>query len=339
MRAGMSYADLVETAVNTDRFKEDYIVPGRQVEMISDDIMRYGTESGRLSKVAHNNVCQKLRIPTRFYERMTEREGLRSHVVTELIQNSAKPFLFRTLAGDIRAMLSDKYKTIDNLEILTAASPVLKDMNIEFKSANITNERMYLQIAFPGLSGEVKAGDVVQYGLTITNSEVGLGTVRVSPTIWRLVCSNGLITTSETNYRHIGKKNTAGEDYSVYSDETLIADRKAFQMKLQDTIVASVSEARFDTLLEKMKGSTEEKIEDVVKTVENITKRYSFTEDESVLLTNNIFSGSDNSRWGVVNAVTAMAHSTDDPNKAYEYEMNGAEILDLPRNQWEVMSA
>lgn len=37
---------------------------------------------------------------------------------------------------------------------------------------------------------EVRKGDIVQAGVMISNSEVGLGAVSIQPLVYRLVCTN-----------------------------------------------------------------------------------------------------------------------------------------------------
>lgn len=339
MDSGMTYNKMVERVLEDERVKQDFIVPPNDLRMINDSTLIYGDSSGLLKQTAHQNISQKLRIPAQFYNRMKEVPGLRSHVVTELLHNQEKPMFVRELRGNVRALLSDKYKTIDNSEILTAASPVLRDMDIMFRSANITDERMYLQFTFPRMEGEVAVGDVVQYGLTITNSEVGRGMVNVSPTIWRLVCSNGMIVRSEVRHRHVGKRMDGMEDYTVFSDETIVADQKAFRMKLQDTILATASEVKFDNIMAELRGAVGDKFDDPVKTMKNVTKRFSLSQDEEDLMLGNLFEDRDRSRWSVINAVTAMAHKTEDANKAFEYEKLGSEILVLNKSQWSVIAA
>ena len=339
MVSQMSYNKLVDQVIRDDRNKKDFLVPPEELAMIDDNTLSYGNYSGRLQETAHSNLNQKLRIPAQFYKRMTEVPGLRSHVVTKLLHNQEKPMFIRSLNDNVRAVLSEKYKAIDNLEIIRAASPVLRDMEIDFKSANITDERMYLQFTFPKLEGEVAVGDVVQYGLTITNSEVGRGMVNVSPTIWRLICSNGMIVRSEVRHRHVGKRMDGMEDYSVFSDETIVADQKAFMLKLQDTILATASEVKFDNIMAEMRGSTEDKFDDPVKTIKNVTKKFNLSQEEEDMMLGNLFEDGNRTRWSVINSVTAMAHKTEDANRAFEYEKLGSEILVLNKSQWSVIAA
>jgi hypothetical protein len=50
----------------------------------------------------------------------------------------------------------------------------LVDLNAAVVSAEITEHRFYLKAVTDRVAGEVKPGDVVQAGLVISNSEIGL---------------------------------------------------------------------------------------------------------------------------------------------------------------------
>lgn len=60
-------------------------------------------------------------------------------------------------------------------------------------SCEVTEGNLYLKVINKAIRAEVKPGDVVQAGFVVSNSEVGLGSLRVEPLVYRLVCSNGLI--------------------------------------------------------------------------------------------------------------------------------------------------
>jgi len=52
---------------------------------------------------------------------------------------------------------------------------------------------MHVKLLFPGLSGEVRTGDEIITGMTISNSEVGEGTLRLDWFDGRVVCLNGAV--------------------------------------------------------------------------------------------------------------------------------------------------
>lgn len=339
MVSNRNFSEMVSELNSDEQFKMDYLVPSSRLQMQGDGAMSFNDNEFQMREVAHLQVANKLKIPKQFYDRMGDHEGLRTTVVNRLMPEYGKTSMVRTTDGDMRAFLSDRYKPIENLDVLNAAAPVLRDMHVEVKASSLTEKRMYLQVAFPKLEAEIQLNDVVQFGLTITNSEVGFGMVKVSPTIWRLVCTNGMIRSAEINHRHIGKQQEMGEDYSVFSDEAKVADKVAFALKLRDTIQATVSEASFEAWVSQMKGAVNDRINDVVKTVANVSKNYGISEDLNDFMINNIAEEGNLSRWGVANAVTNLAHHTDSRDLQYEVEQIGSKIIDMSAAQWTRIAA
>lgn len=83
-----------------------------------------------------------------------------------------------------RALLSDRYRRIDNMEIASAVLPLFAGSDqYEVISSEVTENRMYLKILSRRLEMEVVPGDYVQAGVVISNSEVGLGSVNVQPLV------------------------------------------------------------------------------------------------------------------------------------------------------------
>jgi hypothetical protein len=198
---------------------------------------------------------------------------------------------------------------------------------------------MFLQVVFPSMTRDVAVGDAVQYGLTISNSEVGAGSVDVSSMIWRLVCSNGMVASSVVNSRHVGRQASGGEDYSIFSDEAVRADMQAFKLKLRDTVEAAISDTAFDAIVDQMRDATQDRITRPEQTVRNVTKRFDLSEDFGDLILGNMIEESNMSRWGVVNGITALAKQIESPDRQYEIERLGHSVLTLSPSEWSVIAA
>ena len=71
--------------------------------------------------------------------------------------------------------------------------PILGGLpDIRFESYQITESRMYIKAVNPRLQAEVSPGDIVQAGVIISNSEVGLGSVSIQPLIL-LMCDKEVV--------------------------------------------------------------------------------------------------------------------------------------------------
>src|SRR5207244_7939357 len=111
-----------------------------------------------------------------------------------LQQSGGDKRLIRTLDGNVRAVLSDRYRRLDNFDLAENVLPILQRLpDARFESVELTETRMYLKVVTPSVRYEIAPGDVVQAGVVIANSEVGQGTLSVQPLVFRLVCKNGLI--------------------------------------------------------------------------------------------------------------------------------------------------
>src|SRR5690606_20428094 len=149
-------------------------------------------------------------------------------------------YLLRTLGNDLRAVLSDRYRPLDNDALVAAVLPLLAERGFEIESAEVTDSRLYLKAVTPRIESEVKPGDVVRMGVTISNSEIGAGALKIDPLLYFLACTNGLVLTSSRLRKfHVGRQ--AGEldsEREFFRDETRAADDVTFWMKVQDSLRA-----------------------------------------------------------------------------------------------------
>lgn len=177
---------------------------------------------------------------------------------------------------------------------------------IRIVSTELTESRMYIKVVNERLELEVQQGDVVQAGMVISNSEIGMGSLKVEPLIYRLACTNGMIAQDHSFERyHVGRNAHEGESYELFRDETLKADDRAFFLKVQDTVRAAVDVAKFSTIVERMKEATEQKIEgNPVKAVEMVSQKFGLSQPESGGVLQHLIQKGDLSAYGMLNAIT-----------------------------------
>ncbi len=304
-----------------------------------------GREAYPMRPLAHDQVGAFLGVPAKYYDRMlTDAPQLLADNVNTWLERSNDRRMVRTLNGDMRAFLSDKYARVENEEIAEAVLPVLLEQAPQLKivSCQITERRLYIQATTERVVGEVRKGDVVQAGVIISNSEVGLGAVSVRPMIYRLACLNGMILPdAKFTARHVGRRIDMSEDLNaMFSDEAKRADDHALLLKARDVVRGSMDEALFGKTLERMKALTEGRIEgDPNKSVEVLAQKIGVTEGERGGILRALIEGGDTSAWGLLNAVTAQAH-TGNYDRAVEFEAAGGALLNLNRSDWkEILTA
>lgn len=347
MKAGKTLQELAMELDRQQAVKKDMIVDMGALFMDPGDTglalqVTGGSMAAQygINDIAHRQIGQTLKIPALYYDRMRTEypELLAQNVNGWFARTPDTKRMLRTMDGTARALLSDRYRRIDNFEVASAVLPIISGMDgASVESCELTESRMYLKVVNPRVTAEVKKGDIVQAGIIISNSEVGMGSVNVSPLVYRLVCSNGMIAQDGAVRKyHVGRANEGGEDFSIYRNETIEADDKAFLMKLEDSVKAAVNQARFAAIVDKMREATEATMEAKVvpQVVELASKEYGITEAEGKGILGHLIAGGDLSLYGLANAVTRQAQDVESYDRSTELEATGYKIITMAPALW-----
>lgn len=287
----------------------------------------------KVTDIAHRQIADRLGIPFKYYERMmNEYPQLLDENVNSWLKFKAEKRMLRTLDGKLRAFLSNRYRRLDNLELVNHILPVIAQMkNCQIASCDITETHLYLKIIDKSMKAEIVPGDIVQAGFVVSNSEIGLGALKVEPLVYRLVCKNGMISKDYAHKKYHTGRNVEDTDnaYELYSDETLQADDKAYFMKVQDIVSAAVDETKFMLTVDKMRQTKNIKTGDnPVETVEILGDKYLLNKNERASVLRHFIMDRDFSQFGLVNAVTRTSQDVEDYNRATELERIGGTILE-----------
>ena len=208
--------------INDDRSKKsDYLVDIKSIQVktnafsfpsISVDHLQ--DKEFVLEDHSLNQLCGKLEIGTQYLRKcLPVSQELVAHKLNFWINNSKKKeLMLRTYdtapINEARAICSNRYKRIDNDVVANHSLNKLMDLGLDIKYSHYDRDTLNITAVNPKLEGEVTKGDVVQSGVTITNSEIGSGSLIIQPFIYRLVCTNGMVAPRYLNRfysRHVGK--------------------------------------------------------------------------------------------------------------------------------------
>ena len=347
MKSGRTLVSLAQELERQLASKKDLVVPTALMRHDTDDTgtTRLAIEEGGgpvrygVTPLARRQLADKLKIPYAYFERMRgEQPVLLDRNVNTWLQSDDDRRMLRTLDGNVRAVLSERYRRLDNFDLAESVLPILRQLpEVRFESVELTETRMYLKCVTPRLKMEMSPGDIVQAGVVISNSEVGQGTLSVQPLLYRLVCRNGLIASDRALRKtHVGRAlGTDDDGITVFKDDTLRADDKAFFLKVRDVVQAAVSETTFLQAAQKMQLTLGiPLIGDPVKTVEVLAQRYALNDSERVGVLRHLISEGDLSGYGLVNAVTHYSQEIEDYDRATELEGLGGKLIDLPATEW-----
>lgn len=353
MKQGKSLQELAVELKRQRTAKKDYLVDTRKLRMtvreraleldITEENTHTAGNSFEINTIAHRQIGAHLGIPAKYYDKMLNNDPeLLTHNVNTWFGNEPTTRMLRTLDGNARAFLSDRYRRIDNYEIAQAVLPIIHEMpDAIIDSCELTESKMYLKVLNPRVEAEVTKGDIVQAGFVITNSETGQGAVSVMPLIFRLVCLNGLIVSDAGQRKyHIGRINEVGDEHSIYRDETIEADDRAFLLKVQDTVRTVSEQTRFESLVETMREATEVKItSDIPTVVELASKEFNFNKNENDGVLDYLIRGGDFTLYGLSGAVTKYSQDVESYDRATELETVGWDILTMDKSTWDRINA
>ena len=352
MKSGRTIVELANELERQLGSKRDLVLPGSllqcrteeggELKMIID--ARQGDSEYGVTDLARRQLADKLKIPFTYFERMrTEQPALLDRNINTWLTQDGERRMIRTLDGKVRAVLSDRFRRLDNYDLAESVLPILHRLEeARFESVELTETRMYLKVVTPRIEVEIAPGDVVQAGIVITNSEVGQGTLSVQPLVYRLVCRNGLIASDRALRKtHVGRILQAGEEaITVFRDDTLAADDRAFFLKVRDVVEAAVSEATFRQVAARLQQTLGIKLSgDPVKAVEVLANRYTLNEVERAGVLRHLIVQGDLSAYGLVNAVTHYSHDVEDYDRATEFEALGGKLIELSSREWEEVTA
>ena len=277
-----------------------------------------------------------------------------------------RKFLLRTFRGNgdpgvLRAVLSDRFRTIDNLDVLVAALDGVRDAGakVEIAGCDLSDRRMYVRLLAPEIAAmapellanyrspfgggierirEMAAREgmgftpgtepVVFAGLVIANSEVGGGAFTITPRLEVQICRNGLtIRADALREVHLGGK--LEEGVIDWSDDT---QRKALQLvtaKARDAVSTFLNPDYLNRKVAEFTAKAGTPVADAAKAVEVVTNRLKLSEATGREVLNHFIAGGQVTLGGIAQAVSSVAQTVADADDADDLEAQATKVFDM----------
>ena len=360
---------LTELAMELDRqrnAKRDFVGPESRLRLVTetrDEVpavkMVVADDSLAIQPYAHGQVANHLGIPKQYYDRMlTAAPHLLTNNVNYWMETSGLKRMVRTLDDEVRAYVSDRYRILDNYDLIEAVLPRISDAGGQVESSEITERRMYLKVIVPDKIAEIPpagvtdwkwgsghtAIDVVQPGIVLSNSEVGAGSLQVQPAIHTVRCTNLAVFRQHGERKYHVGRSQVGDDANAlwrhYTDETRQLADQTFFAQMADIVTAALDGAIFDEIVTELRtarGMTfEQKPEEMVEITGN---RFQLSETEKGGLLQHIIQQGENTQYALSNALTAMSQDVEDYERASDIERFGGTVIELQPSQWRELVA
>ena len=340
MKTGCTIVELAQELLDQQQSKRDFHAKTNSLNMLSTGQFRLETKDAEVvmpaTGYAHGQMASKLNMPKVYYDRMLRHcPDLLAQNVNHWLGQSEDTSLVRSLRGQMRAILSDRYRIIDHHDILAMVLPEIGEMGdgMKIASCQVTDSRMYLKVINTNIEEAISVGNPVQAGFILSNSEIGNGSVSVEPFLYYLACTNGMILKDHRQRKnHVGR---VTESHDLYAIDTLVAIDDAFKLKLRDLVQNAIGIATFRNAVGDLKIAKTSLITgNPVKAVELTAKLIGLNESESGLVLSHLIRSGDLSKFGMLNAVTRSAEDVESYDRATEIERFGSSVLYLPSTTW-----
>jgi hypothetical protein len=366
MKTGKTLNELAAEITRQAETKRDYVASTADMKILvansGETALELGGRYGELLDIghtAHEQIATQAGIPKPYYDRMlAEKPQLLADNVNTWFAEKPTKRMLRTLDGKARALLSDKYRPLDNYELLEAALPALQSANLEIVSAEVTERRMFVKAVDPSIKRfipgghrlgdgshvafKVPSGEIVP-ALNFGNSEIGYGTLSVTRGWLDHGCTNlAYLSMREHGLtkRHVGARLDVGDElYKLLTNEAREATDRAVWLQFRDAIKSAISAEGFDSLVETLLTAAGEEIKgDPIKVVDVTAKHFGFNETQRSSILQHLIRGGDLSKFGLANAVTSAANEQADYEVASDLENLGGRIIELPKTEWQRLS-
>lgn len=306
----------VERQVRSDdKGKFDIIIYPSGIEWIEDTTDIYlkvdGVGTFELSPWAESQMCSKLGIPVKYFRYSPgDLKNIQlDYWIRSLFQDKDR-WLLRCKGSTIRGVLSDRYRPFDNHQLLE----LWKGLSIAHKyryEYSLSDLSFYMRALPRNGNGRHDGLGGLCAGVYIANSEVGRRGVSIHATVWRQVCSNGLIAPVSA---------TALYRRHIWLDADALAND--FKQAVEDALQASKKSIKQLAAARDVSSSEEELMSELAR-----IESTAFEDYHRTLALDAFRREREHNLFGVVNTLTELAQGLP-PDDRFELEARAGRLLE-----------
>jgi hypothetical protein len=369
-------SDLVALLRSQHTAKLDVVAPARDLRATRGRLVVRGAGEPALSMsgltrrdallrptgLADTGIADKLGIPIAYLRRLrAENLGLYdANVNAWLAHQPDRRFLVRALTtggaedggdggasgGVVRALLSDSFRIVDNLDVLMAVLAGIWDAGagVDITGADLTESRMYVKVRSTEIAAQAplllggytspftgaRGADnpLVFAGFVISNSETGHGKFTITPRLEVEVCANGLTLNKHAlSAVHLGGKLPDG--VIAWKADTQAAALDLVIKQARDAVSSFLDRDFVARRLAEIERDAAVEVTNPAATLEHVGAVLRFPAEVAETILNHFIRGGDPTSGGVLHAVTSTAQTLPDADAAYDLERHGLAAMTL----------
>lgn len=338
--------ETMERLVNEGKIAQDYIAPigvnlkindhSPVITFSANGSLRMEMPDGQFT--LHDNaigqLADRMGIPQRYLRGLASGEPWAKQLAATLLNEHSgwtqrSRVLVRTVGKQVRGVLSDSYRRLNSVEILTAFVQEAADQGAVISDAYMNDTKIWAETILPTplTVPTAKNGDVVIFaGARFSTSDYGDGAVDMRAFLLNGACLNGMVRESVMKQVHLGSKLP---DNLQLSQQTYELDTKTTVSAVRDLTKGLFSK---DNLMKKaieIQGASEMEV-DFEHELKRLTRdggllKQEGKEVEKILMRNDPEDGVQGGAtlWKLTQAITAHARELSPERSRELHELSG----------------
>lgn len=337
----------MERLVNEGKIAQDYIAPlGVNLRAKQHDpVITFNGEHGLMMNMpdgqfslhanAVGQLADRMGVPQRYLRTLAGGEEWQVLLAAQILNEHSgwtqrSRVLVRTVGKQVRGVLSDSYRRLNSVEILTAFVEEASNQGTVISDAYMNDTKVWAETILPQpiVVPTKNNGDVVIFaGARFSTSDYGDGAVDMRAFLLNGACLNGMVRESVMRQMHLGAK----------LPDSLALSQQTYELDTQTTVSAVRDLTRGLFLPENIKekayeiqGASEMEV-DLEKEVKKLTSNGSLLkaegqEVEKLLMKNDPNDGvqGGSTLWKLTQAITAHARTLTPERSRELHEISGA---------------
>lgn len=344
--------DTMERLINEGKIAQDYIAPlGVNLkEPLTDPYITFdGSGSDLKMNMPYENsglhfslhpnavsqIAERMGIPTKYLRQLSTGKGWERQLAAFILNEHSSwtdrnRVLIRSVGHEVRAVLSDSYRRLNSVEIITAFVEEAAKQGAVIADAYMSDTKVWAETILPQpfTVPTAKNGDVIIFaGARFSTSDYGDGAVDMRSFMLNGACTNGMVRESIMKQVHLGSKLP---DNLALSNETYALDTKTTVSAVRDLTQGLYSKDNIMRKALEIQGASEIEVDfngELNKLVKNGSLlKTEKGEVEKVLMRNDPNDGVQGGAtlWKLTQAITAHAREVDPVRSRELHEISGA---------------
>lgn len=337
----------MERLINEGRIAQDYIAPlgvnlraKQHTPVITFDgegdqlMMNMPDGQFTLHANAVGQLADRMGVPQRYLRTLAQGEPWQRNLAADILNQHSdwtqrSRVLVRTVGTQVRGVLSDSYRRLNSVQILTAFVEEASQQGAVISDAYMTDTKVWAETILPQPIAvpTAKNGTVIIFvGARFSTSDYGDGAVDMRTFMLNGACTNGMVRESVMKQVHLGSKLP---DNLALSNKTYELDTKTTVSAVRDLTRGLYSQ---DTIMQKayeIQGASEIEV-DLEKELKKLTKdggllKAEGQEVEKLLMKNDPDDGVQGGAtlWKLTQAITAHARTVTPERSRELHEISG----------------